>query len=147
EAALAALAARIGDALPALCATAIAGLARRGSVGAARSAIEAALGGRDWRVGVAAVRALAAADEAGRALVARSLERRWSALVRGDGAEAQVSAEALRALVGKPLADRAALDAIASLGTKAAAATHVPAIARGWIDCLARLVAPSVANA
>jgi cyclophilin family peptidyl-prolyl cis-trans isomerase/HEAT repeat protein len=132
-AAIAALAERTSDEQAEVRATAIAGLARRNALangGAARSSVERALADRDWRVAVEAVRALAAADDAGGALVLASLAQ----------AEPRVVIEGLRALLGKGLAVSSE-----SIARTVAAATAHPAasspIARGWIECLAPLVA------
>jgi cyclophilin family peptidyl-prolyl cis-trans isomerase len=129
---------------PEIRAVAISGLARRKVLAdlLARKPVEAALADADWRVAVEAVRALSGADDAGRALVAASLPRRWSALVKGNAAEAQIITEALRLQIGKPITDRSQTDAIASLATMAKADATLPAITRGWIQCLAAVAAP-----
>jgi cyclophilin family peptidyl-prolyl cis-trans isomerase len=143
-AAIAALAGRVSDVEPEVRATAIAGLARRGALASrddtcarvsppARSSVEHALGDRDWRVAVEAVRALVAVDDAGRALVLAALAH----------ADPRVVIEGLRQLIGKvpPAAS------VAEGGVLAAATAHPLArsspIARGWIECLAPLVAPA----
>lgn len=141
----AALVTRIADEVPEIRATAIAGLAKRKALDVGRRGVEASLGDADWRVAVEAARALAGADEPGRALVATSLARRWSELVEGDAADAHVIIASLRALAGKPLTARTALDAVTALGERAGADTTLPAITRGWIQCLARVVAPPAA--
>jgi cyclophilin family peptidyl-prolyl cis-trans isomerase/HEAT repeat protein len=133
-----ALAARVTDADPAIRAVAIAGLAKHGDVGAAHAAIARALRDPDWRVVVEAVRALAGphGDDAGRDVVATELVRRWDALAAGDGAQAQVLTEGLRALAAygaRPVVSTA----LGALATDAAADDRVPPIARGWVACLA----------
>jgi cyclophilin family peptidyl-prolyl cis-trans isomerase/HEAT repeat protein len=116
EKALLALAARVTDELPETGAVAIAGLAKRKALsGAGRTSIEAALRHADWRVAVEAARALANADNAGRALVATSLA----------GKHPHVIHEALRAFAGKPL-DAKTTAAVGAL-------TNEP----GWTGCLA----------
>jgi len=126
EAVDAALVARVGDASAETRAAAVAALGKRK---AGSDAIERALGDRDWRVAVEAVRALAD-DRVVPALVARAQQL-------ASGADAQVIVEGLRVLIGKPLA-RASLDQIQKLRVN----NDVPALTRGWIACLALVVAP-----
>ena len=126
DAVTAALVARVRDDDPETRAAAIAALAKRKS---GSDAIAPALVDRDWRVAVEAARALAGSDT-GRVVAALATRSQ-------EGSDAQVIVEGLRALVGKPL-DRTATDAIQHLRV----ATQNP-IARGWIACLALVVAPT----
>jgi cyclophilin family peptidyl-prolyl cis-trans isomerase/HEAT repeat protein len=72
----AALVARVRDNEAEIRAQAIAALARRKSVAAGRTQIEAALEDGDWRVSVEAVRALVGVDDKGKALVATTFDSR-----------------------------------------------------------------------
>jgi cyclophilin family peptidyl-prolyl cis-trans isomerase/HEAT repeat protein len=137
DAANAALAARIADNNPETRATAIAGLARRKALAAARKPIEDSLRDRDWRVAVEAVRALAggSGDEAGRAAVAAVLAVRARELVKGNASEAHVIIEALRAFAEHPPPNKAPL---VELGRTVGANAALPALTRGWIECLAQ---------
>lgn len=139
EAANAALAARVGDDTAETRAAAIAGLARRKAIGAARKAIEDALRDRDWRVAVEAVRALAGAsgDDTGRVAVAAALPPRLTALANGQATEAQVITEALRTLIANPTGDANARADLLQVASGAAASSSMPALTRGWIECLA----------
>src|SRR5690606_21861336 len=107
DAVTAALVARVADERAETRAAAIAGLARRMAVDAARPAIERALRDRDWRVAVEAVRAFAGpnGDEAGRIAVAAVLPARFAELAKGQATEAHVLTEALRALIAHPTSD------------------------------------------
>jgi cyclophilin family peptidyl-prolyl cis-trans isomerase len=136
EAANAALAARVVDEAPETRAQAIAGLAKRKAIGAARKPIEDSLRDRDWRVTVEAVRALAGAngDDASRALVANSLGLRLQEVVEGNAGDAHIVIEALRMFLERPV-DRALVTGLVGASEKA------PPITRGWISCLAN---PSV---
>jgi cyclophilin family peptidyl-prolyl cis-trans isomerase/HEAT repeat protein len=140
-----ALAGRVVDPQPEIRAAAIAGIGKRKLLAdpIARKPVEDSLRDVDWRVAVEAVRALSGADDAGRALVAAALPRRWSELVKGNAAEAHILIEALRLQIGKPITERTQADAIASLATMAKADAALPAITRGWIECLARMAAPA----
>jgi cyclophilin family peptidyl-prolyl cis-trans isomerase/HEAT repeat protein len=133
ETVIAALVARIADENPETRAVAIMGLAKRKAVtsGDARTRIEAALRDSDWRVVVEAVRALAAADDAGRTLVATSLAGRDSHAIH----------EGLRALIGKTL-EPAAVAALTPLakepgwtGCRAAAALGGPGVVESITSC------------
>jgi cyclophilin family peptidyl-prolyl cis-trans isomerase len=122
---IAALAARLDDASAETRAVAIDGLAKHHALegpgsGADRGRIAAALRDPDWRVRIAAVRALAG-DEPGRAAIATALD---------DAADERVVIEALhlvQAHAGDP--------AVAAWLGKLHAGTDP--LARGWIECLA----------
>ena len=132
-----ALAARVTDGDPEVRATAIAALARRNAIGAARKDIEDSLHDRDWRVAVEAVRALAGdhGDAAGRAAVASVLPQRWKELEHGNEAEAQVITEALRALLKVPLE----VTLVPGVTNVSGAAASGGSLARGWISCLSQM--------
>ena len=119
------LATRVVDGNAETRALAIAALAKRKAIGAARKEIEDSLRDRDWRVAVEAVRALAGAngDDAGRAAVSAALPRRLAELAKGNGGEAHIIIEALR------------LDGVVAPQLDA---KGLPPIARGWIECLAK---------
>jgi peptidylprolyl isomerase len=51
--------------------------------------------------------------------------------------------EALRAQIGKPIADATHTQKLGQLAAEAKANTTVPAISRGWVECLARVAAPA----
>ncbi|NVB83826.1 MAG: hypothetical protein HOV81_35960, partial [Kofleriaceae bacterium] len=123
EATNAALAARIEDLDGEIRATAIAGLAKRKAIATSRATIENDLRDPDWRVEIEAVRALAGpnGDDAGRALVAKSLE---------TNANEQVVQEGLRMILANP-------------GAPVDAFVDKP----GWPGCLARAASPGVATA
>lgn len=142
DAVTAALVARVADERAETRAAAIAGLARRKAVDAARPAIERALRDRDWRVAVEAVRAFAGpnGDEAGRIAVAAVLPARFAELAKGQATEAHVLTEALRALIAHPTRDADARANVLHVSTKAAASSSLPALTRGWIECLAAAV-------
>jgi len=135
---IAALVRRLGDPDAETRAQAIAALGRRKAVAAARGAgarLDTALLDRDWRVAVEAVRALADTDD-GKDAIATAIVRRYGDLERGDATSAHVVIEAEKALAaaaGRPLV-RAALT---SLTAHDAAASAVPPLTRGWIECLA----------
>ncbi len=137
DAVTAALIARIPDDNPETRAQAIAGLAKRKGVAAARKPIEESLRDRDWRVAVEAVRALAGSsgDEQGRAAVVASLSVRAAELSQGNATEAHVISEALRALLDHPLSQPLVLNVAAA-----------SPLARGWIECLAAAASKSSAG-
>lgn len=137
-AATAALAARLGDPAPEIRAQAIAALGRRKAVAAARALgarLDDLLLDRDWRVAVEAVRALGDTDD-GKDAIAAAAVRRHGELGGGDPTAAHVILEAEKALAGaaeRPLV-AAALRSLADGGP---AAAQIPALTRGWIECLA----------
>jgi peptidyl-prolyl cis-trans isomerase B (cyclophilin B) len=137
-AAISALVRRLADQVPEIRAQAIAGLGRRKAVGSARRAggrPDELLLDRDWRVAVEAVRALGDSDD-GKDAIAAAIVRRYGELERGDPTMAHVIIEGEKALAGaggRP-AVAAALAALAAGGPAAAA---LPALTRGWIECLA----------
>jgi cyclophilin family peptidyl-prolyl cis-trans isomerase len=139
-AAEAALAGRLGDPIPEIRAQAIAGLGRRKAVASARSAGAhpgELLLDRDWRVAVEAVHALGETDD-GKDAIAAAIVKRFDQLSRGDAAAAHVILEGEKALAGaasRPTV-AAALASLGSLATGASAAV-IPALTRGWIECLA----------
>jgi peptidyl-prolyl cis-trans isomerase B (cyclophilin B) len=139
EAVNAALAARIVDDNPETRAAAIAGLARRKAIASARTQIEDSLRDRDWRVAVEAVRALAGAngDDAGRVTVTSGLQLRFAQLAKGNATEAHIILEALRAVVDHPTTDKTALANVSQLAMVAGQTAGIPALTRGWIECLA----------
>jgi cyclophilin family peptidyl-prolyl cis-trans isomerase len=138
DAVTAALIARIPDDNPETRAAAIAGLARRKAVAAARKPIEESLRDRDWRVAVEAVRALAgpSGDDAGRVAVTAVLVQRFGEIEKGDAANAQIVNEALRSLLATPPEDDAALKNEVQIVRTAVKATGTPPLLRGWIECL-----------
>jgi cyclophilin family peptidyl-prolyl cis-trans isomerase len=92
---------------------------------------------RDFRVGVEAVRALGASPET-KAPVARALGPLFGALARGaDPALAQVITEAERVLQSTPLTEADAT-ALGELAAAARQARSLPALTRGWVECLAQ---------
>ena len=137
-AAVAALVGRLADPVAEIRAQAIAALGRRKAVAAARSAgarLDELLLDRDWRVAVEAVRALGDSD-GGKDAIAAAIVRRYAELERGDPAAAHVIIEGEKALAGaagRPVV-ASALTSLAAGGPSAAA---IPALARGWIECLA----------
>lgn len=137
-AAEAALAGRLGDPVPEIRAQAIAGLGKRKAVASARrtgARVDELLLDRDWRVAVEAVRALADTDD-GKDAIATAIVRRYDELSRGDPTAAHVVLEGEKALAGatgRPLVAAA----FASLSTRVPAAGKIPALTRGWIECLA----------
>jgi cyclophilin family peptidyl-prolyl cis-trans isomerase/HEAT repeat protein len=144
-AAIARLAARVGDDIPEIRAQVIAALARRRAAVGARREIESRLADPDWRVGVEAIRALAGGQSDGptRAAAARLLAVRAAELAR-DERTAHVVIEGLRVLLangdGERPEDAAEIAERALAMAKAAAALPAPLLSRGWIDCLARAV-------
>jgi len=134
-ASVAALVARLGDPVPEVRAQAMAGLGRRKAGAAAGAAGTRLLLDRDWRVAVEAVRALGDSDD-GKDAIAAAIARRFDELERGEPTAAQVIIEGERALAGaaqRPLV----ADALGSLARRAPTAHGVPALTRGWIECLA----------
>jgi peptidyl-prolyl cis-trans isomerase B (cyclophilin B) len=148
-----ALVRRLGDPVPEIRAQAIAGIGRRKALDAARAAgaqagaqIDGLLLDRDWRVAVEAVRTLGAGDD-GKDAIAAAIVRRYGELERGEPTAAHVVIEAEQALAGA--AQRPVVgDALALLATSAAshgpvpstrdaASAALPALTRGWIECLA----------
>ncbi|HEY5952130.1 MAG TPA: peptidylprolyl isomerase [Kofleriaceae bacterium] len=139
EAVNAALVARIADTDGEIRATAIAALAKRKAVAAARKQIEEALRDHDWRVAVEAVRALAGAngDDAGRIAVSEVLAQRWAELEKGRPADAHVIIEALRTFLDHPTSNGVAVASVLLMIERAGKGpTVVPALTRGWIECL-----------
>lgn len=137
-AAVAALVQRLGDPVPEIRAQAIAGLGRRKAIAAARSAgarLDELLLDRDWRVAVEAVRALGDTDE-GRDAIAAAIMRRYGELERGEPTAAHVIIEGEKALAGAGQRPVVAA-ALSSLTVSAKTATALPALTRGWIECLA----------
>ena len=134
----AALVARLGDPVPEIRAQAIAGIGRRKAVAAARGAgarLDSLLLDRDWRVAAEAVRALASGDD-GKDAIAAAIVRRFDQLERGEPAAAQVIVEGERALA--TAAQRPVIaTALTSLAARAPGAQAIPALTRGWIECLA----------
>jgi len=134
----AALVERLADPLAEIRAQAVAALTRRKAVAAATALgarFDALLVDRDWRVAVEAVRALGDSDD-GRDAIATALVRRFDELARGQPTWAHVVIEGERTLASaarRPLVE-AALGALAS---RAPAALAIPALTRGWIECLA----------
>jgi len=136
--AIAALIARIGDPVAEIRALAIAGLGRRKAIAAARAAgapLDQALLDRDWRVAVEAVRVLADSDD-GKDAIAAAAVRRYGALERGDATAAHIVLEAERALAGAARRPAVA-QALAILAAHDPASAALPALTRGWIECLA----------
>ena len=133
-----ALIARLGEPAPEIRALAIAGLGRRKAIAAARAAgarLDQALLDRDWRVAVEAVRALGDRDD-GKDAIAAAVVRRYGELERGDATAAHVVLEGERALAGA--ASRPAVArALAILAAHDPASAALPALTRGWIECLA----------
>ncbi len=142
-----ALLARVADTVPEIRATAVAGLAKRKALAdaSARGAVEGALRDADWRVAVEAVRALMGLDDAGRTTVASELARYWSQLVDGNASAVHPLTEALRAQIGKAITAPESAERIVQLAALAKADTKLTPIARGWVDCLARVAAPAPA--
>ncbi len=133
---MSALSARVADVDPEIRAQAVAALARRKLVKQTAPALEHALLDRDWRVVVEAMRALAPERPAA---VAAAFARQLAALEQGDATAAHAIVEGLRAL--GPTATAEGVHApVAALRTSVTTAAKVPAIARGWIDCLAAVV-------
>ena len=138
----AALVARLGDPVAEIRAQAIAGLGRRKAIAAARASgarLDPLLLDRDWRVAAEAVRALGD-DDGGKDAIAAAIVRRFEELERGEPTAAQVIVEGERTLAGAGAgaADRPLVaQALHSLATRAPAAAGVPALTRGWIECLA----------
>jgi cyclophilin family peptidyl-prolyl cis-trans isomerase len=133
---VAALVARLGDPVPEIRAQAIAGLARRKAIVAARAAgarLDELLLDRDWRVAVEAVRALGDGDD-GRDAIAAAIVRRFAEVEREPTA-AHVVIEGARALAGAAQRPVVAA-ALSSLAANARSATALPALTRGWIECL-----------
>jgi cyclophilin family peptidyl-prolyl cis-trans isomerase len=137
-AAVSALVRRLGDPSPEIRAQAIAGLGKRKAVALARSAgakLDELLLDRDWRVAVEAVRALGEDDD-GKDAIAAAIVRRYGELLRGEATAAHVILEGEKALAGaarRPLV----ATALTSLATGARGAAAIPALTRGWIECLA----------
>ncbi len=136
-----ALVERVGDEQAETRATAIYGLARRwpsgtDADGKARIDVEQALRDRDWRVAVEAVRALAGehGDGPGRDAVATAIARRYLELEKTP-ADAHVVIEGLRLLAawGK----QPVVASVFHQLVEASASPAIPAITRGWIECLA----------
>jgi cyclophilin family peptidyl-prolyl cis-trans isomerase/HEAT repeat protein len=125
------------DELPEVRAQACAALGRRKLAVAARAALELALRDRDWRVAVEAVRALTgeSSDDAGRDAVAAILPVRFTQLERGEAPEAHVVIEALKGLAAHT--GRAPIAAALSEIARRTAASKLPPLTRGWIECLA----------
>ena len=136
----AALVARLGDATAEIRAQAIAGLGRRKAIAAARASgarLDPLLLDRDWRVAAEAVRALGDDDD-GKDAIAAAIVRRFDELERGEPTAAQVIVEGERTLLGSGAAGRPLVaQALHSLAARAPAAGGVPALSRGWIECLA----------
>jgi len=134
----AALAARLGDPAPEIRAQAIAALGRRKAVAAARALgarLDELLLDRDWRVAVEAVRALGDSDD-GKDAIAAAAVRRHGELGRGEPTAAHVILEAEKVLAGA--ADRPVVAAaLRTLLDGGPAAAQIPALTRGWIECLA----------
>ena len=139
-----ALVQRLGDPAAETRAQAIAALGRRKAIAVALHAgarLDALLLDRDWRVAVEAVRALADTDD-GKDAIAAAVARRFDELARGEPTWAHVILESEKALAGagqRPVVAAAlrALLASVSPGTAGPAAAELPALARGWIACLA----------
>lgn len=135
-----ALWARIADASADVRAQAINALGKRkllASAGDRRASAEQLLRDRDFRVAIEAVRAFGAAAET-KAPLANALGGWWSRLRRGATPRlAQVITEAERVLQTTPLteADQTALRELASAAKEA---RNLPALTRGWIECLAQ---------
>ncbi|MEO8698725.1 MAG: peptidylprolyl isomerase [Kofleriaceae bacterium] len=131
------LATLVADPDPEIRATATGALARRKAVTQARGALEQALRDPDWRVVVEAVRALSgdASDDGGREAVAAKLAG-WVTASERDPTAAHAALEALRGLAAhtKQPAIAAAFTEVAKL---AGASVALPAITRGWFECLA----------
>ena len=145
---VAALGKLVTDSDPETRATAIAGLAKR-DMTTARAAISESLRDRDWRVAVEAVRALAGdkGDPAGRDLVATNLERRWTELHHGNGAEAQVLSESLRQIIAHPELTPTGAAALTAFATRlAGSVAEAPLPADGAISPLARMWIPQLAQ-
>jgi len=125
------------DELPEVRAQACAALGRRKLAVAARAALELALRDRDWRVAVEAVRALTgeSSDDAGRDAVAAILGVRFTQLERGEAPEAHVVIEALKGLAAHT--GRAPIASALSEIARRTAASKLPPLTRGWIECLA----------
>jgi cyclophilin family peptidyl-prolyl cis-trans isomerase/HEAT repeat protein len=119
------LIARIADDDPQVRAQAVAAIGKRKLLDRARPDVVRALGDRDWRVAVEAVRVLAA-DDPGRDALAAFVD---------EAANVQVAIEATRALAPHALR-RSVRDALAQLEVtvRPKAATD---LAYGWIHCLA----------
>jgi cyclophilin family peptidyl-prolyl cis-trans isomerase/HEAT repeat protein len=134
---VAALVARLADQVGEVRAQAIAGLGRRKAIAAARAAgarLDNLLLDRDWRVAVEAVRALGDTDE-GRDAIAAAIVRRFGELEREPTA-AHVIMEGARAIAGAAQRPVVAA-AIGSLAANARSQAALPALTRGWIECLA----------
>jgi cyclophilin family peptidyl-prolyl cis-trans isomerase len=129
---------RLTDPVGEVRAQAIAGLGRRKAIAAGRAAgarLDGLLLDRDWRVAVEAVRALGDSDDSKDAIAA-ALARRYDELASGDPTAAHVLLEGEKLLAGaaaRPLV-AAVLTRLATGGSAAAA---IPALTRGWIQCLA----------
>jgi len=141
DATRAALIADSRDGSPAIRSAAIYGLARRKLVepehASARALVEQALRDRDWRVAVEAERALAGehGDAAGRDATAAVIARRYLEVERAP-ADAHVVIEGLRLLAtaGK---QPVVASVFGQLVEAVAAPSTIPAVTRGWIECLA----------
>ncbi len=133
---MSALSARVADVDPEIRAQAVAALARRKLVKQTEPALEQALLDPDWRVVVEAMRALAPERPA---VVATAFARQLAALERGDAAAAHTIVEGLRVLGPTATADGVHAP-VTALRTSVTTAAKAPAIARGWIDCLAAVV-------
>lgn len=134
-ASIAALAGRLGDPMPEIRAQAIAGLGRRKAAAAAGAAATKLLVDRDWRVAAEAVRALGDSDD-GKDAIAAALARWFGELERGVPTAAQVILEGERVLAGaagRPVVAAA----LTTLRSRAPAMPRIPALTRGWIECLA----------
>ncbi|HEX5059474.1 MAG TPA: peptidylprolyl isomerase [Kofleriaceae bacterium] len=143
----AALIARIADEYPETRASAIAGLAKRKAVTAARKQIVESLRDRDWRVAVEAVRALAGAngDDEGRVAVIGSLSVRAAQLEKGSATEAQVIVEALRTLLDHPISNPKSIATELHIVSEPANAS-IPALTTGWSECLQQAVQASATS-
>ncbi|HWO20453.1 MAG TPA: peptidylprolyl isomerase [Kofleriaceae bacterium] len=147
DAVTAALVARLADdGGPELRAQAVAALARRKRAAAAWRSIEGRLADPDWRVAAEAVRALTGEQSDGlmRAAAARGLAVRTARLL-GDEREAHVVIEGLRGLLARAADEQRPEDAAEITTTvrhlaRFAGSSTLPAITRGWIDCLAQAV-------
>jgi peptidyl-prolyl cis-trans isomerase B (cyclophilin B) len=133
-----ALVRRLGDPGSEIRAQAIAGIGRRKAVDAARAAgapLDGLLLDRDWRVAVEAVRTLGAGDD-GKDAIAAAIVRRYGELERGESTAAHVVIEAEKVLAGaaqRPVVGQA----LTLLTTRDAGSATLPALTRGWIECLA----------
>ncbi len=136
-----ALVERTRDVDPEVRVQAAAALAKHRLVNASRAELEPLLGDPDWRVAVEAVRALAGdqSDAQGRAAVATAMSSRLERVGATGHAEIHVVTEALRLLASSIGDEPGVRQAILDLEQRVARSKFVDALARGWIDCLARV--------